>query len=186
MDTQDHAIFRVWIHFIPTSLYLWRGKTFGLSWNQTQVLLLHKQPLWPIEHGSSATKRKVLSLIPTYCLLWVSAVRINLHSLATELSKMSLQGAGLGMLHWMMRKWYLESHSFASSSRYRPLVGKPSFLGRTPRPTWRTGSSPRWGRRCCCRKPHGVVLCQVFRQRQPGYQAQQSLSKRTPITMWPE
>ena len=28
-------------------------KTFGLSWKQTQVLLLHKQPLWPLDHGSS-------------------------------------------------------------------------------------------------------------------------------------
>ena len=45
IDTQDHAIYRVWIHFIPTSLYPRREKTFGLSWNQTQVLLLCKQPL---------------------------------------------------------------------------------------------------------------------------------------------
>ena len=30
-----------------------REKTFGLSWNWTQVLLLHKQPLWPLDHGSS-------------------------------------------------------------------------------------------------------------------------------------
>ena len=33
MDTQDHAIYRVWIQFIPTSLYPRREKTFGLSWN---------------------------------------------------------------------------------------------------------------------------------------------------------
>ena len=26
MDTQDHAIYCVWIHFIPTSLYLRRGE----------------------------------------------------------------------------------------------------------------------------------------------------------------
>ena len=31
--------------FIPTSLYLRREKQFCLSWNQTQVLLLHKQQL---------------------------------------------------------------------------------------------------------------------------------------------
>ena len=45
MDTQDHAIYRVWIHFVSTSLYPRRRKTFGLSWNQTQILLLHKWPL---------------------------------------------------------------------------------------------------------------------------------------------
>ena len=27
MDTQDHAIYHVWIHFIPTSLYPRREKT---------------------------------------------------------------------------------------------------------------------------------------------------------------
>ena len=53
MDTQDHVIRHVWIHFIPTSLYPRRRKTFGLSWNRTQVLLLHMQPLWPLDHGSS-------------------------------------------------------------------------------------------------------------------------------------
>ena len=37
--------FCVWIHFVPTSLYPRRWKTFGLSWNWTQALLLHKQPL---------------------------------------------------------------------------------------------------------------------------------------------
>ena len=45
MDMQDHAIYHVWIHFIPTSLYRGEKKPFGLSWNQTQVLLLHKRPL---------------------------------------------------------------------------------------------------------------------------------------------
>ena len=45
LDTQDHAIYRVWIHFVPTPLYPRRRKTFGLSWNQTQVHLLHKQGL---------------------------------------------------------------------------------------------------------------------------------------------
>ena len=45
MDTQDHTLYRVWIHFIPTSLYPMREKTVGLSWNRTQVLLYHKQPL---------------------------------------------------------------------------------------------------------------------------------------------
>ena len=44
-DTLDYAIYRVWIHFIPTSLFPRREKTFGLSWNRTQVLLLHKRPL---------------------------------------------------------------------------------------------------------------------------------------------
>ena len=38
MDTQDHAIYCVWIHFILTFLYQEREKTFGLSLNQTQVL----------------------------------------------------------------------------------------------------------------------------------------------------
>ena len=33
MDMQDHTINRLWIHFVPTSLYLRRRKTFGLSWN---------------------------------------------------------------------------------------------------------------------------------------------------------
>ena len=51
MDMQDHAIFRVWIH----SLYPKREKSFGLSWNRTQVLLHHKQPLWPLDHGSLGT-----------------------------------------------------------------------------------------------------------------------------------
>ena len=43
---EERVIHRVWIHFIPTSLYPRRRKTFGLSWNRTQVLLLyvHKQP----------------------------------------------------------------------------------------------------------------------------------------------
>ena len=27
MDTQDHAVYHVWIHFIPTSLYPRREKT---------------------------------------------------------------------------------------------------------------------------------------------------------------
>ena len=52
MDTQDHAIYHVWVHFIPTSFYQRGEKTFGLSWNWTQVFLLHKQPLWPLDHGS--------------------------------------------------------------------------------------------------------------------------------------
>ena len=43
MDTQDHAIFCVWIYFIPTPEE--RRKTFGLSWNRTQILLLQKRPL---------------------------------------------------------------------------------------------------------------------------------------------
>ena len=30
-----------------------RGKTFSLSWNWTQVLLLHERPLQPLDHGSS-------------------------------------------------------------------------------------------------------------------------------------
>ena len=30
-----------------------RRETFGLSWNQTHVLLLHKRPIWPLYHGSS-------------------------------------------------------------------------------------------------------------------------------------
>ena len=55
MDTQDNAIYCVWIHFIPISLYPRREKTFGLSWNQTQVHLFHKQPLWPLDHGSSGS-----------------------------------------------------------------------------------------------------------------------------------
>ena len=49
MDTQDHAIYHVWIHFIPTTLYLRRE----MSCNRTQVLLLHKRPLKPLDHGSS-------------------------------------------------------------------------------------------------------------------------------------
>ena len=62
MDTQDQAIYGVWIHFIPASLYPKREKTFGLSWNLTQVLLLHKQLLWPLDHGSSG-KQKDLCLL---------------------------------------------------------------------------------------------------------------------------
>ena len=57
MDTQDHALYHVWIHFIPTSLYSRREKTFDLSWYRTQVLLLHKQPLWPLGHSSSGFNR---------------------------------------------------------------------------------------------------------------------------------
>ena len=58
MEMQDHVIYRDWIHFIPTSLYPRREeKHFGLSWNWTKVLLLHKQPLWPLDHGSSGKLR---------------------------------------------------------------------------------------------------------------------------------
>ena len=56
MDTQDQAIYCVWIHFIPTSLYSRREQTFSLSWNRTQVLLLYKQPLRPLDHGSFGMK----------------------------------------------------------------------------------------------------------------------------------
>ena len=56
MDMCIHAINCVWIHFMPTSLYPTREeKPFGLRWSQTQVLLLHKQPLLPLDHGSSGT-----------------------------------------------------------------------------------------------------------------------------------
>ena len=60
MDTQDHAIYRVWIHVNPTSVYPRREKTLGLSWNWTQVLLLHKQLLrttrpWLLGRGSSGS-----------------------------------------------------------------------------------------------------------------------------------
>ena len=40
MDTQDYTIYHVWIHTYSYLLCLRREeKTFGLSWNQTQVLL---------------------------------------------------------------------------------------------------------------------------------------------------
>ena len=41
MDTQDHAIYHVWIHLFPTS-YARGEKPFGLELESTQVLLLHK------------------------------------------------------------------------------------------------------------------------------------------------
>ena len=51
MDTRDHAIYRVWIHCSPTSLYLRREeKPFGLSWNQTCFTSDCSNPL---DHGSS-------------------------------------------------------------------------------------------------------------------------------------
>ena len=34
MDTQDHATYRVWIHFIPTSLYPRREKTI---WSELEL-----------------------------------------------------------------------------------------------------------------------------------------------------
>ena len=37
-------------------------KPFGLSWNRTQVLLLHKQPLLPLDHGSSAKPVLLINL----------------------------------------------------------------------------------------------------------------------------
>ena len=53
MDTQDHAIFHVWIHFfVPLYIVGERRETFGLSWNLTQVLLLQKGPLKPLDHSS--------------------------------------------------------------------------------------------------------------------------------------
>ena len=74
MDMQDHSIYRVWIHFIPTSLYPRREKTFGLSWNLTQVLLLHKQPLWPLDHGSSGKifSKQVGTMKHSLFLVWRS------------------------------------------------------------------------------------------------------------------
>ena len=54
MDTNDHAIYRVWIHlfFLPSMPEEKNHSDF--SWNQTQVLLLHKRLLKPIEHAASA------------------------------------------------------------------------------------------------------------------------------------
>ena len=43
MDTQDHVLHCVWIHLFSYLLRLRREeKQFGLSWNQTQVILFHK------------------------------------------------------------------------------------------------------------------------------------------------
>ena len=68
MDTQDYTIHCDWIHFIPTSLYLRREKTFGLSWNRIQVLLLNKQPLRQLDHGSSSL------LCPTVLMSFLSGL----------------------------------------------------------------------------------------------------------------
>ena len=54
LEIQDRTIYSVWIHFsyliIPEER---EEKPFGLSLNQTQVLLLHKRPLKPLDHASS-------------------------------------------------------------------------------------------------------------------------------------
>ena len=42
VDTQDHTIYHVWIHFSYFLCPKRDEKPFGLNWNQTQVLLLHK------------------------------------------------------------------------------------------------------------------------------------------------
>ena len=53
MDMQDQAIYRVWIHLIFLSPMHEEKNHLVLSWNQTQVLLLHKQPLQPPDDVSS-------------------------------------------------------------------------------------------------------------------------------------
>ena len=50
MDTQDHAIYPVWIHFIPTSLFLRREKPILVG---AGIELLHKSLLKPLDHCSS-------------------------------------------------------------------------------------------------------------------------------------
>ena len=47
MDTQDHTIYHVWIHFIPTSVYPRREKTI---WSELE---LNPGPLASLDHGSS-------------------------------------------------------------------------------------------------------------------------------------
>ena len=71
---QDNVIHHVWIHFIPTSLYPRRRKTFGWSWNQTQALLLHvhKRPLYSLDLGSSGVCCRKLTTEPSlFC--WLSS-----------------------------------------------------------------------------------------------------------------
>ena len=67
---RNYFLFSTWIHNLlgldPFYSYLLiheeRRKTFGLSWNRTQFLLLHKRPLYPLDNVSSSWKSLVTLL----------------------------------------------------------------------------------------------------------------------------
>ena len=54
-----------------------RRKTFGLSWNRTQVLLLCKWPLWPLDHGSSGRNVQDDSHQLRHRLHWLVSTRVS-------------------------------------------------------------------------------------------------------------
>ena len=58
--------------FIFRTSYAEKRKPFGLSWNQTQVLLPHRQPLQPVDHASFDRMRLSVRLFysNTYIARW--------------------------------------------------------------------------------------------------------------------